>query len=87
MPRKSFPAFSNKVESVFQFWHCIFIHFKPHSLYGKRPVGARMRQKKLPFPGELLGLVEIGADLIHQRHGNLVVAPAAVDGQRHLVAG
>ena len=32
-------------------------------------------------------LVEIGADLIHQRHGNLVVAPAAVDGQRHLVAG
>ena len=37
MPRKSFPAFSNKVESVFQFWHCIFIHSKPHALYGKRP--------------------------------------------------
>ena len=37
MPRKSFPALSNKVESVFQFWHCIFIHFKPHALYGKHP--------------------------------------------------
>ena len=37
MPRKSFPAFSNKVESVFQFWHCIFIHSKPHALYGKHP--------------------------------------------------
>ena len=41
-------------------------------------VGARMVSEHL---------VEIGADLIHQRHGNLVVAPAAVDGERHLVAG
>ena len=41
MPRKSFPVFPEKIESVFQFWHCIFIHFKPHALYGKHPVGAQ----------------------------------------------
>ena len=39
MPRKSFPSSAEKIESVFQFWYCIFIHFKPYALYGKHPVG------------------------------------------------
>ena len=42
MPRKSFPSSAEKIESVFQFWYCIFIHFKPYALYGKHPVGARI---------------------------------------------
>ena len=39
MPRKSFLSSAEKIESVFQFCHCIFIHFKPYALYGKHPVG------------------------------------------------
>ena len=66
----------------------------------QRPGGRRAARRSAPTgavetcrgrcphrPVPRLGLVEIGADLIHQRHGNLVVAPAAVDGERHLVAG
>ena len=48
MPRKSFPSSAEKIESVFQFWYCIFIHFKPYALYGKHPVGARIARPTQP---------------------------------------
>ena len=47
----------------------------------------RVRCKLVGVDVLILGLVEIGADLIHQGDLDLVVAPAAVDGERHLVAG
>ena len=48
MPRKSFPSSAEKIESVFQFWYCIFIHFKPYALYGKHPVRARIARPTQP---------------------------------------
>ena len=47
----------------------------------------RVRCKLVGVDVLILGLVELCADLIHQGDLDLVVAPAAVDGERHLVAG
>ena len=86
MPRKSFPFSAEKIESVFQFWYCIFIHFKPHALYGKHLVGARIARPTQPSGRPMAAPTGCATILRCTRRGRCPHRPvraAAWHGRRH----